>query len=76
VSAPNDARTLWAWVTALDDGSVSQVGALVGGMHLSLIGRDRAVVESFRPLAQAHGERTGQRVWLREYRDVVDHGDA
>jgi hypothetical protein len=72
----NRADSLWAWVTELPDGSVSQVGAMLEGSHTPLISRSREVVELMRPLAGLHAVATGQRVWLREYRDVVEHEDV
>ncbi len=74
----NDAKTLWAWMTELADGSVSQVGAYVPwlGTHSSLVPRSREVIEQLRPVAELHKLRTGQRTFLREYRMVQDHGGA
>lgn len=72
----NEATTLWAWMTAVPGQGVSQVGAMIGDHHTSLITRDRSVAEQMRSLAKQHREMTGQRVWLREYRMATDHGDA
>jgi hypothetical protein len=72
----NRAESLWAWVTELPGGSVSQVGALIEGSHTPLISRSRETIELMRPLAGLHRLATGQRVWLREYRDVVEHEDV
>lgn len=76
MSTPNDGTTLWAWVTRCDDGSVSTVGFKVDNMHMPLVNRRRETIEKARPIAQAHATRTGQRVWLREFTSVIDHGDA
>ena len=71
-----DATTLWAWVTRLPDGSVSQVGMMLGGIHTSAISRSRLAIEGLRPLAQSHARESGQKVWLREYTGAIDHGEA
>lgn len=73
-----EAKVLFAWVTRCPDNTVSQVSAYVPslGANTSLVSRDRRVAEFLRPIAQQHADSSGQRVWLREYRDFVDHGDA
>ncbi len=76
MSEPNDGKSLWAWVTELADGSVSTVGFRIDDMHMPLVNRRRDVIEEARPIARRHRDSTGQRVWLREFTAVVDHGDA
>ena len=69
----NDGRELWAWVSEYPDGSVGMVGGvLIGVLHTPLCGRDESIVRQMEPYARAHGEATGQRVWLRKYKMVED----
>lgn len=64
----NMGDTLWAWVTETPDGSISLVGAELPGMsHMPLIGRSEKAVRMWEPFARAHGEASGQLVWLRRY---------
>jgi hypothetical protein len=82
----HEASSLWSWVTEARDGSgVSQIGITVmeededGTKRtdtIVLTFRSRAIAETFRTLAREHGEELQQRVWLRQYRDYVDHEDA
>jgi hypothetical protein len=70
MSAPNRNSTLYAWVTVLDDGSTSLVGALVGKLHTPLIATGLTLAASFQPIAEAHARSSGQPVSLRRY-DLV-----
>jgi hypothetical protein len=72
----DDRRSLWAWVTQLADGRLSILRAMVDDTHFPFIAHEREHVERLRPIARAHYVKTGQRVWLREFTGVIDHGDA
>ena len=64
----NMGETLWAWVTETPDGAISLVGAMLPMQgHTPLIGRSEATIRQMAPLARAHGDALGQRVWLRRY---------
>ena len=66
-------QKLWAWMTEEPGGKVSTVGAWTAETgHLPLIGRDEATIRSFLPIAQAHRQRSGQRVWLRCWTAYTD----
>jgi hypothetical protein len=70
-------ESLWAWVSEYPDGSTGLVGAYVPTMgHTPLLSRSEWAVRKFQPLAKAHAETTGQRVWLRRYTLAEDHEEA
>lgn len=70
----NMGETLWAWVTEYADGSIGAVGLIVNGRHTPMIGRSEEAIKAMTPYAIAHGEATGQKVWLRKYQMVEDIG--
>lgn len=73
------AEDLWVWVTRYPDGSVGTISAWVPSLkqHAVLVARDENIAKIlFGPLAQSHGQASGQEVWLRRYRMVEDIGRA
>lgn len=68
------ADSLWAWVSEYPDGSIGCVGALLPGMeHVPLITRSERTARQLERFAREHGEKTGQRVWLRRYDKAEDY---
>lgn len=75
--AKDDTSSYWAWMTYARDGHVSMVGAMIEGHHTPLCHGKREFVERIlRPLAKSHARASGQKVWLREFTGVIDHGEA
>jgi hypothetical protein len=66
--------SLFAWTTRLPDGSVSLVGAVLGGFHTPLIASRQAIAESMKPIAKEHSQVTGQPVFLErfDYAENID----
>jgi predicted ATPase len=72
---------LWVWMTQEPNGENSVVGVMLPGVdgmlaHMPLVMRSFEMAMKCRNLARRHGAETGQRVWLREYRDFVELDDA
>jgi len=77
---PEMAESLWSWMTEYPDGSVGPVIVYIirenpgnVGAWVTLIGRDRVAAERLGEFAEIHRQKTGQRIWLREYRNFTDH---
>jgi hypothetical protein len=79
--APSDksGEELWSWVEQLPDGSVGQVAVMIpffGNALCNLTYRSRDIAVKMQPYAQLYAKRSGNRVWLRQFRMVADHEDA
>jgi hypothetical protein len=57
--------TLWAWLSLYPDGTIGNIGAMVGTSHTPLISRNEKIARTaLRALALAHWKMTGQACFL------------